>query len=301
MEKKDAENYILAGKITKKTVEKAKKAIKPGQKLLEIALSIEKNIETLGEGKAKLAFPVNLSINENAAHFTPASDCKDILKESDVLKVDLGGHIDGFICDTAFTLNFDNKHSKMIEAAELALEEGLKIAADKAELGKIGEAIENTITSKGFKSIQNLSGHGLGQYEQHSSPSIPNIATSNPSQLEEGHAYAIEPFATDGEGYVREGSQSEIFSLDKPKPVRNMHARKLLEVIASEYGELPFALRWVEAKLKMPEFQQKIALRELMRANCIRAYPVLHEKPGKTVAQAEKSFILFDGKTTVLC
>jgi len=308
MDKEDAEKYILAGKITKQVVKKAKKDIKPGQKLLEIASNIEKNIETLilplpspFEGKAKPAFPVNLSINENAAHYTPGNDTEQTLEESDVLKVDLGTHIDGFICDTAFTLNFDNTHAKMIEASEQALEEALAIAADKTELGKIGETIEKAITSKGYKPIQNLSGHGLGQYEQHSPPSIPNIATGNPKQLEEGQAYAIEPFSTNGQGTVKEGSQSEIFALDKPRQVRNPNARKILELVLEEYQTLPFAMRWIENKTRMPEFQRKVAMMELMRAGCIKAFPVLHEQKGKTVAQAEKSFILFEGKTTTLC
>ena len=301
MEKEEAEKYILAGQIAKKVVSKARKDIKPGQKLLEIALNIEKSVIGIGEGKAKHAFPVNLSINENAAHFTPGTDCDLVLKESDVLKVDLGTHVNGFICDTAFTLNFDNSHAKMIEAAELALEEGLKIVADKAELGKIGEVIEKAIKGKGFNSIQNLSGHGLDEYEAHAAPSIPNIASGNPKKLEDGNAYALEPFETDGEGYVREGIQSEIFALEKPVLVRNLHARKMLEVIAEEFQTLPFALRWLEKKIKLPEFQRKVALRELLRANAIRSFPVLHEQSGKIVTQAEKSFILFDGKATVLC
>ncbi len=301
MEKEEAEKYIQAGQIAKKVVSKAKKDIKVGQKLLEIALNIEKSVKILGEGKANHAFPVNLSINENAAHFTPGTGCDLVLKESDVLKVDLGTHVDGFICDTAFTLNFDNSHAKMIEATELALEEALKIAADKTEIGKIGTVIEKAIKGKGFNPIQNLSGHGLGKYEAHASPSIPNIASGSTKKLEEGNAYALEPFATDGEGYVREGMQSEIFALEKPVLVRNVYARKMLEVIVEEYQTLPFALRWLEEKLKLPEFQRKVAIRELLKAKAIRGFPILHEQPGKIVTQTEKSFILFDGKATVLC
>jgi len=301
MEKEEAEKYILAGQIAKKVVEKAKKTIKPGQKLLEIAESIEKNIQEVGqEAKAKPAFPVNLSLNENAAHFTPGTTSKDVLEEKDILKVDLGAHVDGFICDTAFTLNFDNSHAKMIEAAELALENALGIAKEGIEIGRIGKEIEETIQEKGFRPIKNLTGHGLGEYEAHSSPSIPNTDTGNPKKLEEG-AYAIEPFATDGEGYVREGQQSEIFAVEKPKPVRNAYARQVLEHVLEEHQTLPFALRWVEEKLKMPEFQLKVGVRELMRNGCIKAFPVLHEAPGKFVAQAEKSFILFEGKKTILC
>jgi methionyl aminopeptidase len=299
MEKEEAEKYILAGQITKKVVEKAKKEVKPGQKLLEIASNIEKSIEQLG-AEAKPAFPVNLSLNENAAHFTPSSKEEAVLLEKDVLKVDLGVHIEGFICDTAFTLNFDNSHAKIIEAAEQALENALGIVEEGIEIGKIGAEIEKAIQGKGFRPIKNLSGHGLGQFEQHGPPSIPNTDTGNPKKLEEG-AYAIEPFATDGEGYVREGQQSEIYAVEKPKPVRNAYARQVLEHVLEDYETLPFALRWLEEKLKMPEFQLKVGIRELVRNSCIKAFPVLHEAPGKFVAQAEKSFILFEGKKTILC
>ncbi|MBN2067770.1 MAG: type II methionyl aminopeptidase, partial [Candidatus Diapherotrites archaeon] len=235
MDKEQAENYIKAGKILQKTVEKAKKSIKPGQKLLEIALNIEKNIQGIGEGAGKLAFPVNLSINENAAHFTPSSQEEAVLKASDVMKVDVGVHVDGFIADGAFTLNPDNSHARMVEAAEKALENALAIAKEGTQLGEIGSVIEKTIGEKGFNPVQNLTGHGLMQFEQHASPSIPNIARKDERALEEGHAYAIEPFATDGKGFVREGQQSEIFSLDEPRPVRNEHARNILEFVVEKY------------------------------------------------------------------
>lgn len=301
MEKEETEKYIQAGKITKEAVEKAKKSIKPGQKLLEIAESIEKSIETIGAGKAKPAFPVNLSINQNAAHYTPGNNTKETLKETDVIKVDLGTQIDGYICDTAFTLNFDNKFSKMIEAAEQALENALSIAKEGTQIGKIGQEIEKAIKSKGYNPIQNLTGHGLNQYEQHAHPSIPNIETKNPNKLESGKAYALEPFATNGQGWVKEGQQSEIFALDKPKNTRNTHARKLQEHILEEYQTTPFALRWLQNKTKMPEFQLKVAMRELQKTGAIKSFPVLHEQPGKIVTQAEKSIIIQDGKTTVLC
>jgi methionyl aminopeptidase len=301
MDKEEAEKYIKAGKILQKVVEKAKKDIKPGQKLLEIALNTEKSISVIGEGAGKAAFPVNLSINENAAHFTPSLHEEGVLREQDVLKVDVGVHVDGFIADTAFTLNFDNSYAKMIEAAEQALENALAIAKEGTALGKIGALIEETITKKGFKPVQNLSGHGLKHFEQHAEPSIPNIAKKDSRVLEDGHAYAIEPFATNGEGIVHESQQSEIFALAEPRPVRSEHARKLLELIAEKYDALPFAERWIAKELKLSEFQRKIAVRELLRSGCIRAFPVLHEAPGKIVTQAEKSFIIFEGKTTVIC
>ncbi|MCX6799174.1 MAG: type II methionyl aminopeptidase [Candidatus Diapherotrites archaeon] len=307
MDEKEAENYALAGKILQKVVQKAKKSIEPGQKLLEIAQNIEKSIEELGKELgapkkgAKPAFPVNLSINENAAHYTPDFEDETALKESDVIKVDVGVHIDGYIADTAFTLNFDNKHAKMIEAAEEALSNALALAKEGASVGKIGAEIEKTIKAKGFNPIQNLSGHGLKRWEQHAPPSIPNNERKDERKLEDGNAYAIEPFATNGEGWVRESQQAGIFALEEPRQVRNQYAREVLGFIAEEYQTLPFAERWLQEKLEMSDFQRKIALRELLKSGCIRAFPVLREAPGKIVAQAEKSILFHKGKITEIC
>ena len=306
MDEKEAENYLKAGKILQKVVQKAKKSIQPGQKLLEIASDVEKSIYTLameeeGKKKAKPAFPVNLSINENAAHFTPSLQEELVLKESDVLKVDVGVHLDGYVTDTAFTLNFDNKHAKMIEAAEEALANALAMAKPGATLGAIGSEIEKTIKAKGFNPVQNLTGHGLQRFEQHAAPAIPNNARKDDRELEDNHAYAIEPFATDGKGWVKETAQTEIFALEEPKQVRNTYARELLDFIAEEYQTLPFALRWIEGKMKIGAFQRKIALIELQRSGCIRGFPVLREEPGKIVTQAEKSILFHNGKIIDLC
>ena len=107
---------------------------------------------------------------------------------------------------------------------------------------------------------------------------------------------AIEPFATDGKGFVREGRQAEIFSLEEKRPVRNMDARKIISYIDETYHTLPFAERWLMDELKLSEFKRKIAMRELMQRKCIRAFPILHEEEGKIVAQTETSVILNSGK-----
>ena len=297
MPEKTEENYVKAGQILKQAKENARKYIKPGMKLLDIAEKIEADIIKQG---AKPAFPVNLSINETAAHFTPAFDDKAVLEEKDLLKVDLGSHIDGYIADAAFSINLSNEHAKIIEASEKALENAIAAVKAGAEIGKIGEEIEKTIQGYGFNPIQNLSGHELGQYSQHAGIVIPNIAKNDSRKLEAGKAYAIDPFATNGEGTVRESMQSEIFALDEPKQVRNAQARKILEFISEEYETLPFAERWIAKGLKMSEFQRKIAMRELMRSKCIKAYPVLKEAQGKIVSQAETSIFIKEEGIIVL-
>ena len=296
MDTKTVEKYKKAGEILGKLQKKARKEAVAGKKLLDIALSVEKEIkEVVDEKKAGLAFPVNLSLNEAAAHYTPEIGDEIALQEKDVLKVDIGVHFDGFIADGAFTVNLSNDYAKMIEAVELALENALSMAKPGIEIGKLGKEIEKTIKEKGFNPIQNLTGHGLAEYQAHAPPSIPNIASNDSRKLEEG-AYAFEPFATNGEGFVRESPQSEIFGLDEPKSVRNAYARKILEHIMEKYKTLPFAERWITEELKLSEFQRKIALRELLKTKCIRAFPVLREQEGKIVTQAENSIIIYDGK-----
>jgi len=303
MEKEELEKYKKAGKILKKAKEKARKIAVPGRKMLDIAVEIEQYIERLGkeEGEtAKPAFPVNLSINEEAAHRTPKFDDEMVFEESQVLKLDIGVHVDGFIADCAFTMNPDNRHVKLVETAELALENALSIVKPGVEIGKIGEEIENTIRGRGFNPVQNLSGHGLAPYLAHAPPTIPNIANKNPSIIEDEMIFAIEPFATDGKGFVRESGNAEIFSVEEPKAVRNLQARKILEFALEEFKTLPFAERWILEKFRFSEFQHKLAMRELVKNKCFRAYPVLREEPGKLVSQAETTVLIEEGKLKIL-
>ncbi len=297
MDEKTLESYSEAGKILQKVMDSARKSIKPGQKLLEIAEKSEKLI--VDSTGAKPAFPVNLSVGNFAAHFTPSTGDESIVSEEDVLKFDAGVQVNGFIADAAFTLDFSGKHEKMLEASRKALAAAVAKLKVGVRIGEIGEEIEKTIHSFGFKPIQNLCGHSLGKFDIHASPEIPNIAKKDSRTLEEGMAFAIEPFATDGEGYVREAIQSEIFALEEPKPVRNPVARKILDFVSEKYKTLPFAERWIDRELKLSEFQRKIAMRELLQQRCIQSYPILHEAPGKLVTQAETT-ILLSGKDVII-
>ncbi len=297
MDKKERDLYIKSGKILQAAKKKAVSITKPGKSLLDIAQQIEKFIREEG---GKPAFPVNLSANHTAAHFTPSANDKGVVGEKDVLKVDIGVHVDGYITDSAVTIDFSSKHGKMLDAAEKALESALSVTKKGVTVGKIGTEIEKVIKKAGFKPISNLTGHGLLQWTAHAAPSIPNISSRDTRVLEEGFVYAIEPFVTDGEGSVREGVQKEIFELDTVHPVRNSFARKILEHIQKHYHELPFAERWIEKELKLSEFNHKVAFRELLQKKCLHAYPILNEAQGKIVTQAETTVLVEDGKVTVL-
>lgn len=293
MEKKEIEKHIKAGKIHWQTMEKAKKVLKPNCNLFEAVEKIEEFIEKKG---AKPAFPINLSLNENAAHQTPDWNGSLKLKEGDLLKVDIGVHIDGRIADGAFSINHSGEWSDLIKASELALENAFSLLEKNPSLGEIGSVIQDSIQSKGFKPVQNLSGHTLRKFIQHTPPNIPNIAKNDSRQLEENTAYAIEPFATNGQGFIKESTEANIFGLDEPRSVRNRHARKILKHITENYKTLPFAERWLFRELKMSEFGLKVGLKQLLKKKCIKSYPILREKKEAIVSQAENSFIKSEGK-----
>ncbi|MBU0636491.1 M24 family metallopeptidase [Candidatus Micrarchaeota archaeon] len=210
MEKEIRENYEKAGNIWQLAAQKARKSLSPGIKLLELAESIEGFIlarlkeETLEGG---LAFPVNLSLNHVAAHSTPSIGDETELEEKDLLKVDIGVHVEGYIADGAFSYNASNEWAKMIEANEKALTEALAILKPGMEIKKIGETIQAIAEKEGYKPIENLTGHGLKKFVQHASPNIPNVRNSSKQKIEDEMAFAIEPFFTNGRGSVADGSQ----------------------------------------------------------------------------------------------
>ena len=284
MNTEELDNYRKAGEIAQKIRKYVKEIVKPETLLVEIAQKIHKKIEELG---AEPAFPVNLSINDIAAHYHPTLD--DETKASGLLKIDIGIHINGFIADTALTIDLtsDNQHKKLIEASEQALKNTLNLLKNNPTLNQIGETIQNTIEEKGFSPIINLSGHSLDQHQIHAGITIPNYANNNPNTLETG-AYAIEPFATTGDGKIYEGPPGNIYAITNPKTPRSPTARKILEYTFEKYKTLPFSLREIQEKFGP---LSRLGIKELEQMDIIHSYPQLIEKSHKPVSQAEHTFI----------
>jgi len=293
MEKTQIEKLKQAGNIAKQVKQYIKPLIKSQTPLLEIADKIEDKIIELG---GKPAFPTNLSINEQAAHVTPTHNDDEIAQG--LLKIDIGIQIDGYIADTAFSVDLENskENLSLIEAAEDALTQAIKTISLTSSLTEVGEAIEKAIQSKEAEPIRNLSGHSLGQYELHSGITIPNYPNNQDTKFQEG-AYAIEPFATSGHGQVRDGKPSGIYRLEKPeKNVRDYFAREVLKFIKEEYHTLPFCSRWLVKKFNT---RALLALKYLEQADILHQYPQLIEKNNGKVAQAEHTIILTEKEKIV--
>src|SRR3989339_515922 len=214
-----------AGKIAKEVKDYAKSFIKKDMSLLEIAEKIENKIIELG---GKMAFPTNLSINEIAAHYTPAHN-------------------------------------------------------------------DETIESYGFSPIINLSGHEMKQYELHAGITIPNFDDNKNTIITKG-LYAIEPFASTGNGKIHDGKLSEIYMVINSKNVRSPIAREMLDFILEEYQTLPFCSRWLVKKFGTKAL---IGLSQLTQNENLHRFSQLVESNDAKVSQAENT-ILIDEKEVII-
>lgn len=276
------ERHREAGAILTTVREETINMLDVGVDHLELATFAENRIRELG---GKPAFPINISIDEEAAHGTPAAD-EDSTFGEELVNLDFGVHVDGWIADSAVTVDLRGDKSELVEASEAALAAAIALVEPGVETGELGAAIEDEITDRGYNPIVNLSGHGLDHYEQHTTPNIPNRAVAESPELSVGDVVAIEPFATDGSGKVNEGNRTEIYSLETERQVRNRDAQHVLDQITSEFKTLPFAARWLDTS------RAKMALRRLEMNDIIHGYPVLKEADGTFVSQAEHTVIV---------
>ncbi len=296
MSKKDAvedkdeilEKYRHAGAILADVHSAARERTVKGTSMLELAEYLENMIRERG---ASPAFPCNISLNEDAAHDTPKADDTRTIGE-DMVKIDIGVHIDGYIADAAITVDHTG-NTDIVRASEDALGAAIEIVRDGVNTAEIGEVIEQTMHNYRCNPVVNLTGHGLQQYVQHAPPQIPNRKVDHGTILRTGDIVAIEPFATNGVGKISEHGSAEIYSVKKSKPVRLPAARELLKKL-EEYHGLPFAKRWI----KMERLDHSLI--QLERAGVLQAYPVLREVSGGTISQAEHTMIVLEGGCEVI-
>ena len=292
------DNYVLAGKIASTVRENARKKNHIGRTLFDICESIENEITLLGGNPA---FPVNVSLNEIAAHYTAEPQDQTKVKDTDVLKIDLGVHIEGYIADTAVTISYNSKYDHLVNITEITLSEAIKTVKVNTKSSEIGKTIENTIIQNGLKPIQNLSGHSLDQYIVHAGKSIPNIKTLGSSfSLVNDQAYAIEPFVTtrDGLGIVYEGKIKNIFSLISRKPTKDKDLDAFITYLWNRYKTLPFAIRWLVKDYDESNLRDMIDY--LIKKKNIRSYPILVEGNDKVVSQAEHTFFITNDSSYII-
>ena len=271
--------------------------IKPGVSLLSVAEEVEKFIVSSG---AKLAFPVGISLNSMAAHYTPLPDDPLTFSFGDMVKLDLGAHIDGYVADNARTVVVGNssEHAALVAASFDALMAAAKLVKPGTALSQIGVSVSDVICAAGFSPVRNLSGHSIERWTVHAGMTIPNYDNGDSTVLSSGQTIAIEPFATQGSGFVKEGPHSTIYRFDRKVAVRDPVAREVFTFIQQEFLTLPFSRRAIAAQFGIAKATR--ALQFLQQAGAVYGYAQLPDREGKFVSQHENSFYLTDKGHVVL-
>ena len=284
MDEETKQKYLEAGKIASEALAFAKKKLKPGIPLLELADSVEAKIIEQGGG---IAFPINLSLNNVAAHDTPAPGDARTLGEHDLLKVDVGVQVDGYIADCAFSYSADPSHAKLIEASKAGLDAAIAAIRPGAVSREAGKAISDAIAKRGYNPVVNLCGHSLDQYTVHAGQEVPNVPHGS-YVFKEGDVFAVEPFATTGEGIVRDHAECQIFRVAEGKS--RLAQSRLLVKNAEKYNGLPFCRRWLARDF--PSTPYDLAISDLVRCGGLEDYYPLAEKTGELVSQAENTLLV---------
>jgi len=276
-----------AAKIAKECRDWAAAKIRPGMRVREVLESVEDMIRARG---AEPGFPAQSSRNAIAAHYCSAPDDELAYQEGDCVKVDIGVHIDGYVADTATTvdLSSDGRWKPLIKASADALAAAIATVGPGVRVGKVGAAIERTIMAAGFQPVRNLTGHGLGRWKVHTPPQIPNYGENGGGSLAEGTVFAIEPFACTGRGYIRERGKAEVFMMVRPPKKAKGLDRDVLKAIEAWRG-LPIARRYFQ---HLDSAAVEDTLGKLAKQGSLMRYPPLVEEEGVMVAQTEHTLYL---------
>jgi len=275
-------------------------------KMIDIADTIETSLRATiaADGtKRGIAFPTGLSLNNVAAHYTPNAGDTRVLKETDVLKVDIGLQVNGYIIDSAFTMAFDPVYDPLLETVREATNAGVKAAGIDVRLCDVGDAIYEVMTSgevtigrhtHPIVPIRNLMGHSLGLYTIHAGKSVPCIKGSgDQTKMEEGDVFAIETFGSTGHGIVHDENEISHFMKAPEMPSSGIRggpkAKELYTFVNRNYSTLAFARRWLD---QAGITRYAIALKSLCDCGAINPYPPFVDVDGSYTAQFEHTLAL---------
>ena len=283
---------LEAGRVSKEAKERAAEMLGEGVLLLDVAEEIEGLMRKRG---LRPAFPTCISIDNIAAHYSPTHDDSLRFRRGNVVKLDLGAQRDGWIADTAVTVEVGTRNwARLIQASELALQTAIEAVQPGVETRLLGEGIRRAIEANGYKPIRNLTGHTIERYVLHAGKSVPNIPHGHDS-LEEGEVVAIEPFSSSGAGEVDGRRTGNIYRVLRTKPLRDDGLNAFLQLLVEEFKGLPFAERWAYAL----DRRAPALLNHLLRTGVVMTYPALRDVGAGVVAQTEHTMIVASGGAEV--
>ncbi|KAJ6121143.1 hypothetical protein N7523_005423 [Penicillium sp. IBT 18751x] len=315
-------NYRKAAEIHRQVRKYTQETARPGSTLTDIAVNIEDGVRALldnqglepGSGLVSgMGFPTGLSLNNCVAHYTPNPGQKEVvLKSTDVMKVDFGVHINGWIVDSAFTMSWDPTYDNLLAAVKDATNTGIKNAGVDVRICDISAAIQEAMESyeveigaKTFpvKAVRELSGHDIKQYQIHGGKSIPFVKNKDKTKMEEGEVFAIETFGTTGRGRLIDGPGVYGYGKDPLAPKNIVSplamARSVNKTINDHFGSLVFCRRYLD-RLGIPLGRYLAGINNLASQGIVEIYPPLMDSEGSYSAQFEHTILLGESSKEVI-
>lgn len=204
----EIEKLRAAGRIVALTHQELKKHIVPGVTTFELNKIAEDFIKSQGaypSFKGLYGFPgaVCISVNEELIHGIPSK--KKVLKEGDIVTIDIGACLNGYHGDSAWTYpvgRIDPNTELLLKVTEQSLYEGLKMAVANNRVGDIGHAVQEYAEKFGYSVVREYTGHGVGR-KVHEDPYVPNYGFAHTGvRLVPGMVIAVEPMINAGSKLV---------------------------------------------------------------------------------------------------
>ncbi|KAL6520901.1 ERBB-3 BINDING PROTEIN 1 [Orobanche gracilis] len=246
-----------------------------------------------------VAFPTCISVNNTVCHFSPLASDNTVLKDGDIVKIDMGCHIDGFIAVVAHTHviqegSLTGRAADVIAAANTAAEVALRLVRPGKNNKDVTEAIQKVAAAYDCKIVEGVLSHQMKQFVIDGNKVVLSVSAPDTkvdeAEFEENEVYSIDIVTSTGEGKPKllDEKQTTIYkrAVDKNYHLKMKASRYIFSEISQNYPIMPFSARAFEEK------RARLGLVECMNHDLLQPYPVLHEKPGDLVAHIKFTVLL---------
>ncbi|GIL71145.1 hypothetical protein Vretifemale_1754 [Volvox reticuliferus] len=319
--------YKAAADICNRAVQAVIDGCKDGAKIVDLCRTgdnfINKECGNIYKGKQiekGVAFPTCVSVNSVVGHFSPNADDSTALKNGDVVKIDMGCHIDGFIATQATTVvvqagaePITGRAADVIAAARTAFDAAVRLIRPGKHISDVAGPLQKIAEAYGCNMVEGVMSHEMKQFVIDGSKCILNKPTPDQkvedAEFEENEVYAIDIVVSTAEGKPRVLDEKETTvykrALEVAYQLKMQASRTVFSLINSSFETMPFTLRALldeaaNQKTELKVVQLKLGLVECLNHGLLHPYPVLHEKSGELVAQVKGTVLLMPNGSSIV-
>lgn len=316
--------YKAAAEIANKAIAVVCAAAKPGVKVVDLCKAgddaIAEECKKIFKGKQLekgVAFPTCVSVNSVVGHFSPLADDVTEVADGDVMKVDLGVHIDGFIATQAQTAVVQaadgpvtGKKADLIAATRMCFDAALRLIRPGKKVGEVAPVLAKIAEAYGCSVVEGVMCHEMKQFVIDGNKCVLNRPSPDQKvedvEFEENEVYAIDIVLSTGEGKpkILDEKATTVYkrALDQEYNLKLKASRTVFSEINKNFPAMPFTLRALveNAKDKDVAKQMRLGLVECLNHMLLHPYPVLHEKGDQLVAQVKGTVLLMPNGSDVV-